>query len=286
MHKIIRKKELNPTIILMQVEAPHIVRNAKPGQFIVIHTDETAERIPLTICDKDDTKKTITIIFQKLGTSTNRLGLLSEGDSVKDILGPLGHPTPIKNYGKAICIGGGVGVAEIYPVAKALKEAGNEVVSIIGSRSKDLLILEEELKSASSKVLVATDDGSHGHKGFVTDLLEKELSAGGCSMVFCVGPVLMMKKSCDTAKGFNTPIRVSLGSNMVDATGMCGTCRVNVGGKTYFACVDGPEFDGTLVDYDELLSRDKRFVSEEKLSFEAFKKGHKCKCGNRTRKTE
>ena len=286
MHTIRAKKELNPAVTLMEIEAAHVVRNAKPGQFVVIHLDETAERIPLTICDVDKESGVITIIFQKVGTSSERLGLLNAGDAIRDILGPLGHPTLIKKYGSVICMGGGVGTAEIYPVAKALKGAGNSVVSIIGSRTKELLMLKKELGGISDRLLIATDDGSLGHKGFVTDLLQQELQQGEFSMVFCVGPVLMMRKSSEVAKTFKVPIRVSLGSNMVDATGMCGTCRVKVGGRTYFTCVDGPEFDGALVDYDGLLARDKRFLSQEKLSYERFKEGHSCACGSKIQKKE
>jgi len=277
MHKVLKKIQLNNQVVLMEIEAPHVVKNAKPGQFIMVHPDETSERIPLTICERDVKNGTITIIFQVVGTATSRLNLLNAGDTIQNILGPLGHPTEIKNYGRAICIAGGVGIAEILPVAKALKEAGNFVLSIIGARDKGLLILKDEMEKASSRLLVATDDGSLGRKGFVTELLYGELKKDKYEMIFCVGPIPMMKKTTEVAKANNTNIKVSLNSNMVDATGMCGTCRISVGGKTYFTCVDGPEFDGALVDFDELASRGRRFVEEEKISLEEFKKIHVCK---------
>lgn len=284
MHKIIKKIQLNSQVTLMEVEAAEVVRNARPGQFVVIHLDETSERIPLTICDKDIEKGTITIIFQIVGATTSRLNPLNVGDEIQDILGPLGHPTEIKNYGNVICIGGGVGIAEILPVAKALKKERNFVTSIIGARNKDLVILRDDVQNVSSKLLIATDDGSLGHKGFVTDLLEQELSNGDYKIIFCVGPIPMMKKSSEIAKRHNVKIKVSLNSNMVDATGMCGTCRISVDGKTYFTCVDGPEFDGGLVDFDELVTRDKRFAKEEGIAFEEFKKAHQC--ANKTQKRE
>jgi len=284
MYRIIKKTPLNSQVTLMEVEAPHVVRNALPGQFVVICIDEAAERIPLTICSANVKKGTITIIFQIVGATTSGLNLLDAGGSIQDILGPLGHPTEIKDYKRVICIAGGVGIAEILSAAKALKEKGNFVISIIGARNKELLILKDQMQAASSGLLIATDDGSLGHKGFVTDILEEELKKDKYGMIFCVGPILMMRKACDVAKKYNTAIRVSLNSNMVDATGMCGTCRISVGGKTYFTCVDGPEFDGALVNFDELLNRDKRFADQERISFEEFKKRHQCV--NRIQKKE
>ncbi|MDD5449636.1 MAG: sulfide/dihydroorotate dehydrogenase-like FAD/NAD-binding protein [Candidatus Omnitrophica bacterium] len=284
MNRIVKKTKLNEQVTLMDIEAPHVVKNARPGQFVVLHINEAAERIPLTICGKDPEKGAITVIFQIVGCATSWLELLEVGDVIHDILGPLGQPTEIRNYGKVICVGGGVGVAELLPVAKALKDEGNFVVSIIGARNKDLLILKKEMEDASSKLLIATDDGSLGHKGFVTDLFQEELSKDNYEMTFCVGPIPMMRRTCELARANNAKIKVSLNSNMVDATGMCGTCRITVGGKTYFTCVDGPEFDGLLVDFDELQNRDKRFAQEERISFEEFKKRHQCV--NRTQKKE
>ncbi|MBI4335547.1 MAG: sulfide/dihydroorotate dehydrogenase-like FAD/NAD-binding protein [Candidatus Omnitrophica bacterium] len=284
MHKIIRKACLNSQVTLMEIDAPHVVKNARPGQFVVIHIDETAERVPLTICARDVEKGLITIVFQIVGQTTARLNLLNPGDVIHNILGPLGHPTEIKEYGRVVCIAGGVGIAEILPVAKALKDSGNFVLSIIGARNKDLLIFKDEMKTASSKLLLATDDGSLGHKGFVTDLLEEELKKDKYKMIFCVGPIPMMRRCSEAAKRHSADIKVSLNSNMVDATGMCGTCRITVGGRTYFTCVDGPEFDGALVNFDELAARDKRFADPERLSYEEFKKKHICL--NRTQKRE
>jgi ferredoxin--NADP+ reductase len=281
MHKIVKKIQLNEQVTLMEVKAPHIVKNARPGQFIVIHIDDAAERIPLTICDKDAKNGTITIIFQIVGATTSRLNTLGEDDTLRDVLGPLGHPAEIKDYGKVVCIAGGVGAAEILPVARALKEKGNFVLSIIGARNKDLLILKDEVQAVSSKIFVTTDDGSLGHKGFVTDVLDGELKKDKYGMIFCVGPIPMMRRTAQVAKDNGANIKVSLNSNMVDATGMCGTCRISVGGKTYFTCVDGPEFDGALVDFDELIARDKRFAKEEKVSLEEFIRD--CKCANKPR---
>ena len=276
MHRIIRKAQLNPQVALMEIDAPHVVKNARPGQFVIIHLDEGSERIPLTICKTDAKKGAITIIFQIVGATTSRLGLLNPGDEIQDILGPLGRPTDIKDYGKVICVAGGVGIAEILPVAGALKDKGNFVLSIIGARSRDLLILKEEMEAFSSRLLIATDDGTLGRKGFVTQILQEELEMEKYGNIFRVGPILMMKKCVEAAKTLNTPIKVSLNSNMVDATGMCGTCRISVGGKTNFTCVDGPDFEGTLVDFDELLARDKRFADEEHITLREFKKAHQC----------
>ena len=276
MHSIIKKEELTKEITKLVIEAPLIAHKAQAGQFVALVTDEFAERIPLTLADWDSEKGTITLIFQKIGRSTKKLGSLSTQDFIAHILGPLGHPTEIQNYGNVICLAGGVGIAEILPVAAGLRKEGNSVTSIIGAREKGLLILKDEMEKASSRLLIATDDGSLGHKGFVTDILDEELKKENYKIIFCVGPILMMRKASAIAKGHNVKIKVSLNSNMVDATGMCGTCRIHVGGKTFFTCVDGPEFDGDLVDFDELMIRDKRFSDEEHASFEKFKIIHKC----------
>jgi len=260
----------------MTIMEPAIAQNAKPGQFVVIRIDEKGERIPLTVFDIDKANGTITIIFQKAGTSTAKLYEASAGSELKDVVGPLGKPTHIEKFGKAACVGGGVGAAEAYPGAKALKAAGNEVTVIIGSRTKELLILEKELKEASDRLYIATDDGSYEKKGFVTDIIKDLFSKGEkFDIVFAVGPVMMMKAVSDLTRQYNIKTIVSLNSNMVDATGMCGTCRVTVGGEVKFACVDGPEFDGHLVDFKELVERNNRFLKQERESFELFK--HKCK---------
>ena len=248
----------------VEVFSPEIASKVMPGQFVVIMVSEKGERVPLTVVDKDTTRGTIKLIFQEAGFTTKILGTMKTGDSLYALVGPLGHPTQIKKYGKVIMVGGGVGIAEIYPVAKTMKEAGNHVTTILGARGKDLLILENELKNASDEFYVATDDGSYGRKGFTTDILEELLSKGKYDLVYSVGPIPMMERSSMVTKKFNTKTIVSLNAIMVDATGMCGCCRVTVGGKTYFSCVDGPEFDAHLVDWEELTKRSKIYDDKEK----------------------
>ena len=257
--KILNKETLidaDPVRIgMMEVLSPEIALKARPGQFIVLMASEKGERVPLTVVERDASKGTIKLIFQEAGLTTKMLGAMKTGDSLYSLVGPLGHPTEIKKYGKIIIVGGGVGIAEIYPVARAMKEAGNHVTTILGARSKDLLILENELKNASDEFYVATDDGSYGRKGFTTDILEELLSKGEYDLIYSVGPIPMMKRSSMVTKKFNAKTIVSLNAIMVDATGMCGCCRVTVGGKTRFSCVDGPEFDASLVDWEELTKR-------------------------------
>jgi ferredoxin--NADP+ reductase len=268
--KILKKNRLNPEAVFMELEAPHVVKNARPGQFIVIKIDEQGERIPLTIMDSDKDKETLSIIFQEVGKTTKQLGTLEAGGDVMDIIGPLGHPTDVRKIGKIICIGGGVGTAEIYPVAKALKGAGNEIISIIGARNKGLLLLIDEMKAISSKIYITTDDGTAGQKGLVTDVLEGLLSKGKYDLVYTVGPILMMRAVAAATKKYNIKTIVSLNANMVDATGMCGTCRVRVGGETKFTCVDGPDFDAHQVDFTELINRDRRFKDKEEESLKCY----------------
>jgi ferredoxin--NADP+ reductase len=250
--------------VRISVLSPDIAAKARPGQFIVLMVSENGERVPLTVVQTDPAKGSVTLIFQEAGLTTKLLGKLSEGDSLYAIVGPLGHPTEIKNYGKVILVGGGVGIAEIYPVAKALKNAGNHVTTILGARTKDLLILEDELKKVSDEFHVATDDGSYGRKGFTTDILDELLGKGKYDLVYSVGPIPMMKRTAAVTKKFNVKTVVSLNAIMVDGTGMCGCCRVTVGGKTYFSCVDGPEFDASLVDWDELMKRNRIYDNKEK----------------------
>lgn len=276
MHKIIEKKRLNETTHLIVVEARHIVKNALPGQFIILRAGAKSERIPLTIYDTDKAKGTVSLIFQELGKSTKELGMLNSGDSISDILGPLGEPSPIKHYGTVICIGGGVGIAEIYPVARALKEKNNNVIVIIGSRNKDLLILKDELVGVSNELHISTDDGSLGHHGFVTDILKQILSQQKIDIIFAVGPIPMMKRVADITRPDNIKTIVSLNSIMVDGTGMCGSCRVTVKGKTRFVCVDGPDFDAHEVDFDELSKRQVRFDAQEKNSIKHYKQHRGC----------
>lgn len=276
-YKIVKKAKLNLITWKMVIDASLIARRAKAGQFVIVKIDEKGERIPLTINDNDAAKGTITLIFQEAGATTRRLGCLKAGDLISDILGPLGKETDFGNAGKVILVAGGVGIAEILPVAKYAKAKGNYVLTIIGSRTKELLILEEELKGCSDELVVTTDDGSYGVKGLVLYPLREAISAGIFNLCYCVGPDIMMKAVSEVTKPFGLKTLVSLDANMVDATGMCGTCRVTVGGKTRFVCVDGPEFDGHLVDWDGFLKRQKRFVEEEKKAVEHFEAQHK-KC--------
>ena len=272
LHKILQKREMaENTVCQFKVEALRIARKAKPGQFVVLRVNETGERIPLTMAGTDPSAGTIDLIFQVVGKSTALLRTLNVGDSITDIIGPLGKPTHIENMGTVICVGGGTGVAVMYPITKAYKEAGNHVIAIIGSRTKDLLVLEDEMGAASHDLRVTTDDGSYGHHGFVTDVLRKILDERkDVKLIVGIGPVPMMKFLCKLTKEYGVKTMVSLNPIMVDATGMCGACRVTVGGKTRFCCVDGPEFDGHEVDYDELVKRQRAYLTEEKASMDKF----------------
>ena len=270
MHKIIEKTNLAPQIKKIIVEAAEIAHKAKPGQFVVIVTKESSERIPLTMADSDPRQGTITLIFQEIGFSTQELGRLGPGDSIQHILGPLGQPTDIENFGTVICVGGGVGIAEIYPIIKAMKQAGNRVLGIIGARGTSLIILKEELRKLCDEFFITTDDGSLGKKGLVTDILQDLFSAVEKStptqypnLVYAVGPVAMMQAVSNLTKEYNIKTIVSLNPIMVDATGMCGSCRVTVAGKAVFGCVDGPEFDGHQVDFEELKKRLNSFKEKE-----------------------
>ena len=256
MYKIVRKKELNPSVTLMEIEAPFIAKKAKAGQFIIFRIDEQGERVPLTIAGYDREAGTITIIFQKVGFSTIALGALNEGDYIRDFVGPLGKPTPVEGKKKVCVVGGGVGCAIALPSAKGFKEAGAEVTVIAGFRSKDIVILEEEFKAVADHFILMTDDGSYGEKGFGTVKLQQLVESGiQYDEVLAIGPVPMMKFVCKTTEPFGVHTVVSLNPIMVDGTGMCGGCRVTVGGETKFACVDGPEFDGHQVDFAELMNR-------------------------------
>lgn len=264
--KILAKKTLSDfqgvKVISMEVFAPQIALRARPGQFIALMVKKEGERVPLTIVGSS--KDSIRLIFQEAGFTTRLLGKLNAGDSLYSIVGPLGHATEIKNYGKVILVGGGVGIAEIYPVAKALKEAGNNVATILGARTKDLLILEDELRSVSDQLHIATDDGSYQRKGFTTDILRELLGQDKYDLVYSVGPIPMMKSVADVTKEFRVKTIVSLNALMVDATGMCGCCRVTVDGKTKFSCIDGPEFEAQKIDWDELIKRNRVYQDKEK----------------------
>jgi len=264
MYEIVEKKVLSENVKLMKIKAPLVAKKAKAGQFIILRIDEKGERIPLTIADFDRKKGTITIIFMEVGKTTKQLGTLNVGDSIVNFAGPLGVASEVKKYGTVVMIGGGVGIAPLYPVVKALKEEKNHVISILGARNKSLLMLEKEIDAVSDKLFIATDDGSKGHKGFVSDVLQKLIDEKTrIDMVMAIGPVIMMKVVADLTRKYGIKTLVSLNPIMVDGTGMCGGCRVSVGGETKFACVDGPEFDGHLVDFKNLMLRNRRFVKEE-----------------------
>ena len=264
MYKIVRKKDLNSAVCLLEIEAPFVAKKAKAGQFIIFRIDEMGERIPLTIAGYDREKGTVTIIFQKVGFSTIALGNLNEGDYIQDFVGPLGKPSEVEGHKKVCVVGGGVGCAIALPSAQAFKEAGAEVDVIVGFRSKDIVILEDEFRAASDNMYLMTDDGSYGEHGFVTVKLQQLLEAGNkYDLVLAIGPIPMMKFVSKTTEPFGVKTMVSLNPIMIDGTGMCGGCRVTVGGETKFACVDGPEFDGHQVDYAELMSRNATYRERE-----------------------
>ena len=270
MNKIVRKVSLNPTVTLMEIEAPFVAKKAEPGQFIILRVDENGERIPLTIADYDREKGTITIIFQIVGGSTIQLNYLEEGDYIHDFVGPLGVPTHTEGLKKVAVVGGGVGCAIAYPIAKKLHELGCEVHSIVGFRNKDLVILEDEFRAVSDKLILMTDDGSHGQKGVVTAPLKELIESGeNYDEVITIGPLIMMKFVVATTKPFGVKTVVSMNPIMIDGTGMCGGCRLTVGGKTKFACVDGPDFDGFEVDFDEAMSRGRSYGEFEAHAREA-----------------
>ncbi|MCL6465600.1 MAG: sulfide/dihydroorotate dehydrogenase-like FAD/NAD-binding protein [candidate division WOR-3 bacterium] len=279
MVKILKKRQLAPQIKMLELDAPEIARKAQPGQFVVVRVNEEGERIPLTVADALPEQGVLVIVFQEVGKSTMLLGTLEEGEAILDLIGPLGKPSEIERFGTVVCVAGGVGTPEIFPVARALKQAGNRVISIIGFRSRELVLMEEKMRAVSDELIVATDDGSYGVKGFVTDVLREVLNRGEkVDRCFAVGPVIMMKMVSLLTKEYGVPTVVSLNPIMLDATGMCGVCRVEVGGETKFACVDGPEFDGHKVNFDQLMARLKTYVNEEKQAVELFLKSQNCGC--------
>ncbi|ACK42346.1 MULTISPECIES: sulfide/dihydroorotate dehydrogenase-like FAD/NAD-binding protein [Dictyoglomus] len=279
MFEIIVKKELAPNVKLIEVKAPLIARKALPGQFVILRVYEKGERIPLTIAEKNIETESITIVFQEVGKTTKLLGKLRVGDKISDIVGPLGNPSEIERFGVVIGVGGGVGIAALYPILKGLKEKGNYVISIIGGRSANYVIFREEIEKISDEIYVTTDDGSLGRKGLVTDVLKEILEKRKIDRIWAVGPTIMMKVVSDLTKAYHVPTIVSLNPIMVDGTGMCGGCRVTVGGKIRFTCVDGPEFDGHLVDFDELLTRLKTYKDEETLALRLFEESEGEKVG-------
>jgi ferredoxin--NADP+ reductase len=274
MNKIILKKQIAPGIKLMEVEAPLISKSYKPGQFVILRVHEKGERIPLTIVEANKEIGSITIIFQEVGKTTRMLGKLKEGDEILDLVGPLGNPSKIKLYGHVAIVGGGVAIAVAYPIAKALKAIGNRLTSIIGARNKELLILEDEMKEISDELYVATDNGSKGYRGFVSDVLKEILNKKATfDMVFTAGPAIMMKVVADITRSYGIKTIASLNPIMMDGTGMCGVCRVVVGNEIKLACIDGPEFDAHLVDFDLLINRQKMYLKEEKLSLRLYEEG-------------
>ncbi|MFT3831358.1 MAG: sulfide/dihydroorotate dehydrogenase-like FAD/NAD-binding protein [Opitutaceae bacterium] len=276
MHRIVARTQLSPNVTRLDVEAPRIAQIRQPGQFVIVRRAERAERIPLTIADGNPTAGTISLVIQSVGKSTQELVALQAGDSIRDISGPLGMPTELIEKGRALCVGGGVGTAVVHPIAQGLSRRGVSVVSVIGGRSKEWVIFEPELKQLG-EVVVCTDDGSYGRKGFVTDAAKELLAAGGIDIVYAVGPVPMMRAVANLTKPFGVHTIVSLNPVMVDGTGMCGGCRVEVGGETKFACVDGPEFDGHKVDFDLLADRLSTYRTQEQAA--AARCGDDCRMG-------
>ena len=277
MAKILKKTTLAPQVYEFIVDAPLVAHKCQPGQFVIIRTEEESERIPLTIADLDREQGTITMIVQAVGNTTKHLcDTFNENDEILDVVGPLGMPSHIENFGTVVCVGGGIGVAPVYPIARALKEAGNKVISIIGARNKDLIIYEDKMAAISDELIITTDDGTAGQKGFVTDPLKKMLESGNMpGMVLAIGPVIMMKNVAETTRPYKVHTVASLNTIMVDGTGMCGGCRVRVGDDNKFACVDGPEFDAHLVDFANLVQRQQMYKGQESLEYGC---GGHCKC--------
>lgn len=270
MYRILVKEDLTPNIHLFRVEAPAVAKEARAGQFVIVRDDEKGERIPLTIADWDEEEESVTIVFMEVGTTTRKLACLNAGDSILNFVGPLGRPTEIEDFGTVVCVAGGFAIATIVPIARAMKQAGNEIISIMGFRTKDLVFWEERLKSVSDELIVTTDDGSYKRKGLVTEPLKELLQERKIDRVIAIGPTVMMKFSSLTSKPFGVKTIVSLNPIMVDGTGMCGCCRVEVGGETRFACVDGPDFDGHEVDWDLLMNRQRTYLDQEQESLKSW----------------
>lgn len=274
MYQILKKRRLSANVVLMEIDAPYVAKKVEPGQFIILRVDEEGERIPLTVAEYDREKGTITIIFQEVGATTMKLGLLEEGDCLHDFVGPLGRASELEGLKHVAVVGGGLGCAIAYPQAKKLHEMGAEVDLIAGFRNKDIIILEDEMRAASTNLYICTDDGSNGTKALVTDILKQQIESGKqYDAVIAIGPMIMMKFVCLTTKPYGIKTIVSMNSIMVDGTGMCGGCRLTVDGETKFACVDGPDFDGHLVDFDEAMRRSRVYQAQEKSAIEA----HQCR---------
>jgi ferredoxin--NADP+ reductase len=279
MFAIVSKQVLaQGTVLSNNIKAPRLAAKAKPGQFLILRVNEQGERIPLTMADVDPERGEVSIVYQVVGKSTALLASLQPGQFIQDVVGPLGRPTHIARVGTVLCVGGGTGVAVLHPIARGFKQAGNRVISIIGARNKELIIMEEKMRQASDELLVCTDDGSYGHHGFVTDMLERQLTALGdeAGEAVCIGPIPMMKACSQATARRHIPTQVSLNAMMVDGTGMCGCCRVNVGGAVKFACVDGPEFDGHQVDFDGLSMRLAAYKQQESLAMRNFQQSCRC----------
>jgi ferredoxin--NADP+ reductase len=278
-YEILAKEDLAPVTKLYQVRTPAVAHKAQSGQFVIVRLTEEGERIPLTIADFDREQGTITLVVQEVGKTSMQMSTMQAGDHLASVTGPLGLPSEIENYGTVLCVGGGVGIAPVYPIARDLKEAGNRVLSIIGARNQDLLFWEEKMRSVSDELIVCTDDGSYGRKALVT-IPMKEMLEGGQPIdhIWAIGPAIMMKFCALTTQPFGVPTIVSLNSIMVDGTGMCGACRVEVGGQTRFVCVDGPEFDAHQVDWDQLLARQRIYLEQEKQAMDKWE--HECRCGD------
>ncbi len=277
MYKVMVREDLVPQIHLFEVAASAVAKKARAGQFVVVRLDEKGERIPLTLADWDDRKGTVTLVVQEVGATSRKMARLKAGDSIMDLVGPLGLPSNIEKFGTVACVGGGVGVAPIMPIARALRQAGNRVVAIMGARSKELLFWEDRMHSVSDQLIVTTDDGTYGRKALVTEPLKELLEKDKIDRVIAIGPSIMMKFCSKTTQPFGVKTIVSLNTIMVDGTGMCGCCRASVGGKTKFACVDGPDFDGHEVDWDLVMSRQRTYLDEEKRSTQQFQ----CQCSGK-----
>lgn len=269
MAKILEKKKVRPDVYYFKLETPEIARKAKPGQFIILRLHDHGERIPISLADIAAAAGAVSIMFMTVGKTSTEMSTFEVGDEIRDVVGPLGVPTHIEKYGKVVLVGGGFGVAPLYPIARAMRGAGNDVVTVMGARTANLLLYEDEMTSTSSRVIVTTDDGSKGIKGVVTVALEDELKSGA-DLVMAVGPAIMMKFVCKTTEPYGIKTLVSLNPIMVDGTGMCGACRVSVGGQTKFGCIDGPDFDGHLVDWNLLMSRQRMYLKEEKEAMDRY----------------
>ena len=284
MAKILEKRLIRtPDVFYYKIAAPLISQKAQPGQFVIIRLHEKGERVPLSLADIDPVEGTISLIVMAVGKTTTEFSHFEAGSEILDLCGPLGMPTHIQKAGKVVLVGGGFGVAPLYPIARGFKAAGNTVTIVMGARSRDLLIYEREMRQVCDRVLITTDDGSAGTKGIVTTALKQELETNGADLVMTVGPAIMMKSVCDTTRPFSVKTTVSLNPIMIDGTGMCGGCRVSVAGKTKFACIDGPEFDGQEVDWEQLMHRQRTYKHEEKESFDAWKKRHDAMLGKERR---